>query len=94
MSYRSYTTESVAVPPFIAQKIVALRSGQQDELEDYVNDYCFDHDYLDCGVEKFCAYSGTICLSENRTEEEKADAIAVVCLVIAKWFEEQGSSLI
>lgn len=94
MSYRSYTTEKVVIPSFIAQKIVALQYGQQDELEDYVHDYCFDRDYLDCGVEKFHAYDGALSLSTNLTEEEKADAIAVVCLVIAKWFEEQGSSLI
>ena len=94
MSYREYTTESVNLPSFIARKIVTLQYGQQDELEDFVNNYCFDHEYLECGVEAFRAYDGTISLNKNLTEEEKEDSVAIVCIVIEKWFETQGSSMI
>ena len=94
MSYREYITESVNLPSFVARKIVSLQFEQQDKLEDYVNEYCFDHNYLECGVESFRAYSGTILLRTNLTEEEKQDSIAIVCIVIEKWFETQGSSII
>lgn len=94
MSYREYITESVNLPSFVAHKIDALKDEQQDELEDFVNEYCFDHEYLECGVEAFRAYDGTVRLNKNLTEEEKEDSIAIVCIVIEKWFETQGSSMI
>ena len=94
MSYREYITENINLPSFVVRKIVALQYGQQDELEDFVNEYCFDHEYLECGVEAFRAYDGTIRLNTNLTEEEKEDSIAIVCIVIAKWFETQESSMI
>ena len=94
MSYREYITESINLPQFVARKVATLQYGQQDELEDYVNEYCFDHEYLECGVEAFRAYDGTIRLNTKLTEEEKEDSVAIVCIIIEKWFEMQGSSMI
>ena len=94
MSYREYITESINLPQFVARKVATLQYGQQDELEDYVNEYCFDHEYLECGVEAFRAYKGAILLRTNLTEEEKQDSITIVCVVIEKWFETQGASMI
>ena len=94
MSYREYTTEKVNLPEFVARKIVALQYGRQDELEKFVNEYCFNRNYLEYDIEAFCAYDGTVHLSQYLTEEEKSDSIAIVCIVIEKWFEAQGSSLV
>lgn len=94
MSYREYITESVNLPSFVGRKVADLQCQQQDALEDFVNEYCFDHDYLECGVESFRAYKGAILLRTNLTEEEKQDSITIVCVVIEKWFNMQSSSII
>lgn len=94
MSYRSYVTETISLPSFVAQEIVKLQYGQQDELEEYVNSYCYENNYLTRGVEKFHAYDGTLSLFVDLPKEQNENTIAIVCIVIADWYRQQGSRLI
>lgn len=94
MSYRDYTTEAISLPSFVAREIVKLQFGQQDELEEYVNSYCHANNYLERGVEEFHAYTGTLSLCADLTKEQKEDAIAIVCIVIADWYRQRGYQLI
>ena len=94
MSFRSYTTEGIPLPPFIAREIAKLSYGQQDTLDEYVLSYCYENNYLERGVEDFRSYNGAVYLRTDLTKEEREDAVVIVCLVVAEWFRQQGCKLI
>lgn len=95
MSYRDYTTNKVSLPSFVAREIAKLSPGRnRDDLEEFVNSYCYARNYLEEGVERFHAYDATVSLCADLTKDEKEDAVTIVSILIANWYRQQGCQLI
>lgn len=95
MSYRDYTTDKFPLPSFVAREIAKLSPGRnQNDLEEFVNSYCYNRNYLEKGVEGFNAYDATISLCADLTKDEKEDVIVIICILIADWYRQQGCQFI
>ena len=90
MSYYSYETKSITLPKGINEKILALNSNEQDELEEFVNERCY---FFEKGVEKFHAYGPYISVLVRNADEDNKLIYSVVICAVYEWFKDRGTLL-
>ena len=86
MSYYSYETKNITLPKGIGEKILALSSNEQDELEEFVNERCYF-------FEKFHSYGPHISVLVRNADEDNKLIYSVVICAVYEWFKERGTLL-
>ena len=94
MSYKSYETKSLTLSSLIKKKIDVDFYNQREGIENYVNSTCLERGWFVRNIESFDAYSCTVNLLNDYTEEEKEMIKTAVLFILFKWFTLHGVDLI